>query len=42
VKKWVYLSILVVAALTLALVGWVAGAVRAPFRRVPHPAWKAA
>jgi hypothetical protein len=41
VKRWIYLSILVVAALVLAVGGWVFQGLRAPFRSsqpLPRPA----
>jgi hypothetical protein len=41
VKRWIYLSILVAGAVTLAVGGWIVQGVRAPFRPVRRPALKA-
>jgi hypothetical protein len=41
VKRWVYLSILVAGALTLAVGGWIVQALRAPFRPARRPAVEA-
>lgn len=40
-KRWIYLSILVAAALTLAVGGWIVQALRAPFRPARRPALRA-
>ena len=42
VKKSIYLSILVVAAVTLAVGGWIVQAARAAFRPSPRPVVEAA
>jgi hypothetical protein len=41
VKKWIYVSILVVGAVTLAVGGWIVQALRAPFRPARQPALEA-
>jgi hypothetical protein len=38
VKRWIYLTILVAGALTLAVGGWIVQALRAPFRSARRPA----
>jgi hypothetical protein len=41
VKKWIYVSILVTGALTLAVGGWIVQGLRAPFRPARQPALEA-
>ena len=41
-KKSIYLSILVMAAVTLAVAGWIVQGARAAFRQSPRPVLEAA
>jgi hypothetical protein len=41
VKKWIYVSILVAGAVTLAVCGWIIQGIRAPFRSTRQPALEA-